>query len=116
MLMEKQMQYAATSKGPELITQEEWLMFQDIPNREYMLERMGLQRMQSSVEDVTQTLFEYANLVKSGVNPDDAIMATAQTMDNKRKGIMPEEPIIPPAINESQLPPMGGAPQPPPMF
>ena len=74
MLMEKQMQYGP-GNGPQLLTQEEWLMFQDLPNREYMLERMGIERMQNTIEEVSQVLCsQYANLVKQGMNTDDAIL------------------------------------------
>ena len=95
MLMEKQMQYNQQGGGVQLITEEEWLMFQDLPMKEYMLERMGIQRMQSAVEDVSQVLFGYADLVKKGMKPDDAILATASALENKRKGIMPPEEMLP---------------------
>jgi hypothetical protein len=95
MLMEKQMQYNQEGGGVELITAEEWLMFQDLPNKEFMLERMGIQRLTSAVEDVSQTLFEYANLIEQGMNPDDAIMATAHSMDMKRKGMGPMDQPMP---------------------
>ena len=104
MMMEKQMQYGP-GNGPQLLTQEEWLMFQDLPNREYMLERMGIERMQNTVEEVSQILFQYANLVKQGMNPDDAILATANSMEQRRRGELPEEPPIPPVVDENVLPP-----------
>ena len=95
MLMEKQMQYNQQGGGVQLITEEEWLMFQDLPMKEYMLERMGIQRMQSAVEDVSQVLFGYADLVKKGMKPDDAILATASALENRRKGIIPQEEMLP---------------------
>ena len=99
-IMEKQMQYGGQQQGPQMMTQEEWLMFQDVPNREYMLERMGVERLDDMVEDTAQTLFTYANLVKDGLSPDDAILATADTMNKKRMGEqMPESPI-PPVMQE----------------
>ena len=94
MLMEKQMQYSQQG-GVQLITEEEWLMFQDLPMKEYMLERMGVQRMQSAVEDVSQVLFGYADLVKKGMKPEDAILATASALENRRKGILPQEEMLP---------------------
>ena len=86
-LMEKQMQYQQAGQEVDLITPEEWLMLQDLPTKEYMLERMGIQRVRSSIEDVSQVLFQYAELTKKGVDPTEAMMAVAQTMENKRKGI-----------------------------
>jgi hypothetical protein len=85
-IMEKQMQYAQEGQSVNLITQEEWLMYQDLPNKEYMLERMGVERMSNKVEEVAQTLFQYANLVKNGMTPDDAIMATAQALQKQSQG------------------------------
>lgn len=85
-LMEKQMQYEQEGHSVDLITEEEWLMFQDLPNKEYMLKRMGIQRMEDQVTNVSQTLFTYANLVKNGMSPDDAIMATAQYLEKQRQG------------------------------
>jgi hypothetical protein len=99
-MMEKQMQYGANGTGPTMITPEEWLMLQDLPNREYMLERMGIERLQNTIEEVSQTLFEYANLTKGGLDPESAILAVANSVDQRRKGIMPEEPPVPPIVQE----------------
>lgn len=85
-LMEKQMQYNQAQQGIQLITEEEWLQMQDLPFKEQMLERMGLQRINNAVQDVSQVLFQYADLVSKGMNPEDAMMATAQTLDQTRRG------------------------------
>lgn len=90
MLMEKQMQYAQQGNTVQLITEEEWLMFQDIPNKEYMLERMGIQRLQNEVDDAAFTLSEYANLVGAGMSSEDALIATAQGLKDKHAGNAPE--------------------------
>ena len=97
-LMEKQMQYNQAQQGIQLITEEEWLQMQDLPFKEQMLERMGLQRLDNAVQDVSQVLFQYADLVSKGVQPEDAMMATAQTLDQTRRGQAPEPGI------ESQIP------------
>lgn len=96
MLMEKQMQYQQSGSSVQLITEEEWLMLQDLPMKEYMLERMGIQRQQDAVEEVAQVLFEYADLIQQGANPDDAILGTADTLKQKRMGQAPEADAIPP--------------------
>ena len=70
-----------------------------------MLERMGIERMQNTVEEVSQTLFQYANLVKQGMDPDAAILATANSMEQRRRGELPEEPPVPPVVEENVLPP-----------
>ena len=109
-LMEKQMQYQQEG-GLEisLITPEEWLMFQDLPMKEFLLERMGLERIRSATEDAAQVIFEYADLVNQGMTPEDALMASSKTLDDKRKGKPPEpSPVPPPAGPEAA--PGGGMP------
>ena len=92
-LMEKQMQYNQAQQGIQLITEEEWLQMQDLPFKETMLERMGLQRINNAVQDVSQVLFQYADLVSKGVTPEDAMVATAQTLEQTRKGQAPEPTV-----------------------
>jgi hypothetical protein len=70
-------------------------MFQDFPNKEYMLERMGIQRQQDAVETVTNTLFDYANLVQQGMDPNNAILQTADMMNQRRQGQEPSGEIPP---------------------
>jgi hypothetical protein len=79
-LMEMQMQYQGQGIDVDIITPEEWLMMQDLPMREYMQERMGIQRTQNWTAMVAQVVTEYAGLVQNGANPDEAIAATAETM------------------------------------
>ena len=79
-LMEMQMQYQGQGIDVDIITPEEWLMMQDLPLREYMQERMGVQRTQNWVSLVSQAVTQYAGLVDQGVNPEEAIAATADTM------------------------------------
>lgn len=125
-LMEKQMQYNKQNggaNGVQLITEEEWLELQDLPFKERMMQRMGMQRELDMVEQVTQTLFQYSELVNSGMDPQSAVEATAQTLNNQRQGI--NEPGMPPAVSAAnpavpagvegmvagnQQPPMGGTP------
>lgn len=94
MLMEKQMQYAQQGNNVQLITEEEWIEMQDLPFKERMLERMGIQRTQNALEDVSQVLFQYAELMEQGVSPQDALMATAQSLEQKRNGEL-MQPTIP---------------------
>jgi hypothetical protein len=125
-LMEKQMQYNKANggaNGVQLITEEEWLELQDLPFKERMMQRMGMQRELDMVEQVTQTLFQYSELVNQGMDPQAAVEATAQTLNNQRQGI--QEPGVPPMASASnpavpmgvegmvagnQQPPIGGTP------
>ena len=102
-LMEMQMQYQGMGIEVDLITPEEYLMMQDLPMREYMQERMGIQRSTSWTEVVAQAITQYAGMVEEGVDSSDAIEATAQTLAQQSQpgGMDPE------AIAEQQAM-MGG--------
>lgn len=96
-ILEMQRQYNQNGESVDLITPEEWLFLQDMPNKEYMLERMGLQRGTDYVEQVTQILFQYTELVQQGATPEDAIVATANSM--MQQGMAgPTQPDMPPGI------------------
>ena len=103
-LMEKQLQYQQQGDSVDLITVEEWLMCQDLPMKEYMLERMGIQRMNNEVENVSQTLFEFAELTKQGMSSQDALLAVAKSLRDKRAGKTKEEPEVNPLMQEGLLP------------
>ena len=79
-LMEMQMQYQGQGIDVDLISPEEWLMMQDLPMREYMQERMGIQRTQNWTALVAQAVTEYSGLVERGVSPEEALAVTADTM------------------------------------
>ena len=72
-LMEKQMQYGQNQKGPDLITTEEWLQLQDLPFKELMHKRMGIQRISDATAKFTRGLFDYASLIASGTDPNAAV-------------------------------------------
>lgn len=85
-IMEMQMQYKGAGIDVDLITPEEWLEFQDLPIKEYMLERMGIQRTKSWTEAVSQIVTQYASMVDQGVQPTDAVDAVANTMAQQQSG------------------------------
>lgn len=104
-LMEKQLQYDQAGKQVQLITPEELLMFMDLgPMSEYMLERMSVQRMQNAMETVSETLATYGGLIASGLGHDQALIQTASAMDQRGKGIPPQEI----QAAEDYVPEMGG--------
>lgn len=94
-LMEKQMQYAANQQGPDLITAEEWLQMQDLPFKEMMQERMGIQRAADATGQFAEDLFNYAALIKDGMTPDDAIAAVGQNRAATQRGEQPPIPVPP---------------------
>lgn len=77
MLLEKQAQY---KPDPEIITVEEWLMMQDIPFKDMIFKRMGIQRNTTITERVAKTLEMYSTLVEGGVDPDVALEQTANQL------------------------------------
>lgn len=76
-MLEKSMQYGAQ---PEIITIEEWLMYQDFPQKELILERLKIDREANMTEQVTQILSMYAGLVEQGADPNQAIDMVVQQM------------------------------------
>lgn len=83
-MMEKQMQYSGAGIDVDLITPQEWLMMQDLPNKEYFEERMDIQRTQNWQTLVAQAVTQYSALLDQGIAPADAINATAQTMQQQQ--------------------------------
>ena len=77
MLLEKQAQY---QPDPEIITVEEWLLMQDIPFKDMIFKRMGIQRNTMITEQVAKTLEMYATLVDGGYEPDAAVEAVANQL------------------------------------
>lgn len=86
-IMEKQMQYQQSNPNGQvtLITPEEWLLMQDLPYKEYMLKRMGVERHKDYVDKVSKVIFQYAHLVENGLDPEEALL---QTADSMRQGDM----------------------------
>lgn len=83
-IYEKQLQYQSAGQQVDWITPEEWLRYQDIPMKEEMFERMGLQRYSDTVEDISEAVIGFSELAKSGVDPVDAISIVSQNLVNKK--------------------------------
>ena len=82
MLLEKQAQYRP---DPEIITTEEWLLMQDIPFKDMIFKRMGIQRNTRITEQVAQTLEMFADLVEGGVEPDLAVEQVANQLQAQQQ-------------------------------
>ena len=76
-LLEKQAQY---KPDPEIITMEEWLLMQDIPFKDLIMDRLKIQRNNNMTEQVTQILFQFAGLIEQGVDPEEALAMVTNTM------------------------------------
>ena len=119
-LMEKQMQYGQNQKGPDLITTEEWLQLQDLPFKELMQKRMGIQRISDATSKFTRGLFDYASLVASGTNPNAAVEMVGENIAANETG--QEGPYAIPPLDglvespaTATAPPVGEAPMADPM-
>ena len=86
-MMEKQMQYRQEGSNVELITEEEWLSYQDVPYKEPMFKRMGIQRGLDALEETAQVINEYADMLETGMDPNEAMVTAAQGLQNKREGM-----------------------------
>ena len=106
LMMEKQMQYRQEGADVDLITEEEWLRYQDVPFKEEQLERMGFQRKTNAQQQAVTTVMQYANLVEQGMSPEDAIMEVANTIEKLKAG----KPLDEATLASTQ--PMGGVPMP----
>lgn len=75
--LERQMQYGGS---PEIITIEEWISYQDFPQKGLMLERIEIDREANMAEQVTEILSMFAALVENGMDPQEAIQVVTQQM------------------------------------
>lgn len=91
-LLEKQMQY---NPDPEVITNEEWLMMQDIPFKPLIFDRLRIQRGARATEDVTKVLFEFAGLIEQGIDPDQALEMVVQTVEQEKNPSAEMQPGTP---------------------
>jgi hypothetical protein len=106
-LLKNQEQYRRNGDTVNWITEEEWLMFQDLPFKEIMLERMGVQRAENALEQTAQILYQYANMVKNGADSDTAMMAAAETLRQTKMGNSPEMAAGPNPQLQAQATPAG---------
>ena len=117
-IMEKQMQYNQSGNEPiTLMTPQEWLSMQDLPMEERMLERMDIERSKSFVEEVTKTVFQYADLLEGGLDEEQALIETANALQANAPSPMGASMQQPPSPMDQlqpgaqpELPPQDGQP------
>ena len=61
---------------------EEWLGFQEFPQKDFMLERMKIQRQATKAQEVTEILSTFAGLLGQGIPPEEALELTVQALEN----------------------------------
>ncbi len=105
-MMEKQMQYQSQGVQVDVITPEEWIRCQDVPYKEQILKRMGIQANLNAYIEAQNVIGEYAAMLERGDLPEDALAAAADGLQAMRMG----EPTPYQQQMEATQPPMGGGP------
>ena len=103
-MMEKQMQYQSQGVQVDVITPEEWIRCQDVPYREQMLKRMGIQANLNAYIEAQNVIAEYAAMLDRGDLPEDALAVAADGLQAMRMG--EQTPFQ--MQQEAAAPPMGG--------
>ena len=87
-MMEKQMQYQQAGIQIDCITPQEWLRCQDVPYKEQMLKRMGVQAGLNAWVEAQNVIAEYAAMLERGDLPEDAMSMAADGLQAMRQGEM----------------------------
>lgn len=103
-MMEKQMQYQQQGLQVDVITPEEWIRCQDVPYKEQILKRMGIQSNLNAYIEAQNVIGEYAAMLERGDLPEDALAMAADGLQAMRMG---EQTPYQQQMEATQMP-MGG--------
>ena len=103
-MMEKQMQYQSQGVQVDVITPEEWIRCQDVPYKEQILKRMGIQSNLNAYIEAQNVIAEYAAMLDRGDLPEEALATAADGLQAMRMG--EQTPFQ--MQQEAAAPPMGG--------
>lgn len=81
-LMEMQGQYQFQ---PPLITHEEWLRWQNFPQKEMILKRLNTQNQMNDEEEIRSILLSFAGMLDKGLDPEDAVEILVEERQAKRE-------------------------------
>lgn len=104
-MMEKQMQYQSQGVQVDVITPEEWIRCQDVPYKEQILKRMGLQSSLNAYIEAQNVIAEYAAMLERGDLPEEALEMAADGLQAMRAG--EQTPFQ--MQQEAGTPPLGGS-------
>lgn len=101
-MMEKQMQYQQSGIQVDCITPQEWIRCQDVPYKEQMLKRMGIQSGLNAYIEAQNVIAEYAAMLERGDLPEDAMAVAADGLQAMRQGEMTpfQQEVMPQASPE----------------
>jgi hypothetical protein len=69
---------------PPIITHQEWLMWQDFPQKDLIMQRIKGAMQQMDEEDLVADLLSFGGLIDKGMSPQDAIQTLVQERQMKR--------------------------------
>ena len=82
------MQYQQAGIQIDCITPQEWIRCQDVPYKEQMLKRMGVQAGLNAWIEAQNVVAEYAAMLERGDLPEDAMSMAADGLQAMRQGEM----------------------------
>jgi len=86
LIMQVQMQYGGEI---ELLTPEEWLFFQDFPQKDMILDRMKLERLRNDHQEIASELTSFSAMTEQGMSPEASVEQLAQERAMRRQpGVM----------------------------
>lgn len=83
-IMQVQMQYAQGGQQVQLLSPEEWLYFQDLPQKDMILDRMKLERLRNDEEEIASELTSFSAMTEEGMRPEAAVGQLAQERKLRR--------------------------------
>lgn len=81
-IMQVQMQYGGQI---QLLTPEEWMFFQDFPQKDMILDRMKLDRLRNDHEEIASELTSFSAMTEQGMRPEAAVDTLAQERALRRQ-------------------------------
>ena len=84
-IMQTQMQYAQSGQQVQLLSPEEWMFFQDFPQKDMILDRMMLERYRNDKEEIAAELTSFSAMTEEGMRPEAAVEQLAEERKLRRQ-------------------------------
>ncbi len=81
-IMQVQMQYGGQI---QLLTPEEWMFFQDFPQKDMILDRMKIDRLRNDQQEIASELTSFGSLTEQGMRPEAAVEQLANERAIRRE-------------------------------
>jgi len=83
-IMQTQMQYAQGGQQVQLMSAEEWLFFQDFPQKDMILDRMKIEQLRNDQEEIASELTSFSAMTEEGMRPESAVDQLAKERQLRR--------------------------------